>query len=284
MKFRTLLPILPAVMLLTVLLGAGLFYGLAQSLGYLSVIGQRQLNLDAYLHLLRGEGAIGREFWVALGFSLWVSLSATLLSAVGALVIATWLSRRPLRLGIFALNWNLAFPHLVWAVGLLLALSQSGLLSRWAATLGLISEPSQFPILVRDRYGLGIILHYASKEIPFLTLLLLAVLRTQPEGYLTVAKNLGASSWQRFRWVTLPLLRPALTSGALLVFAYTFGAYEAPALLGVRYPRMLPVLALDAFLNSDLRVRPEGMAISLIITALALGTAILARRRGEVNP
>ena len=168
------------------------------------------------------------------------------------------------------MNWNLAFPHLVWAVALLLFLSQSGLLARWAATLGLIQNPADFPVLVRDRYGIGIILHYVSKEIPFLALIVLAVLRAQPAGYDLVAENLGASRWQRLRYVTLPLVAPALISGALLVFAFIFSSYEVPALLGVSYPRMLPVLALRFFNDPDLRSRADGMAISLIITVIVL--------------
>lgn len=275
------LQLAPALAVTLILLGVSLAYGVAQSLGYLTVIGQREISLAAYVNLLRGEGSAGREFWAALGFSLWVSLTATVLSAGGALLVAAWLNRRATRLSLFALHWNLAFPHLVWAVGLLLVLGQSGLLARWATALGWISEPAHFPILVRDRYGLGIILHYVSKELPFLALIVLAVLRTQAEGYLQVAANLGADGWQRFRFVTWPLVRPALMGGALLVFAYIFGAYEAPALLGVRYPRVLPVLALDSFINPDLRARAEGMAISLVIAATTLLVAVLAQRNGR---
>ena len=64
-----------------------------------------------------------------------------------------------------------------------------------------------------------IILHYVSKELPFLVLLVLAVLRTQGAQYDLVAENLGASPWQRLRYVTLPLVLPALSAGAALVFA-----------------------------------------------------------------
>jgi putative spermidine/putrescine transport system permease protein len=133
--------------------------------------------------------------------------------------------------------------------------------------------------MVRDRFGIGIIISYTLKEIPFLTLLILAVLRTQVEGYQTVAENLGANRWQRFRWVTLPLVRPAMVAGGLLVFAYIFGAYEVPALLGVRYPRALPVLALDSFVNPDLHARAEGMAISIMIALIVLITTMIARGR-----
>ncbi len=132
-----------------------------------------------------------------------------------------------------------------------------------------------------DRYGIGIILHYVTKEIPFLALIVLAVLRSQPVGYDIVAENLGAGRWQRLRYVTLPLIAPALISGSLLVFAFIFSTYQVPALLGVGYPRMLPVLALRFFTDPDLRSRADGMAISLIITFVVLVIAVISLRWGE---
>jgi len=283
LKPSTTLRLAPTLILLTLLLGASLLYGLMQSLGYLTVIGEKELSLTAYKNLLTSQGTAGREFWVSLGFSLWVSIASTVLSAIGALFLATLLNRRPSNFDTFALNWNLAFPHLVWGVFMLLLLLQSGLLARWAGALGIIQTPADFPVLVRDRYGIGIILTYLGKEIPFLTLLILALLRTQSDGYLLVAQNLGANAWQRFRFVTLPLVRPALVSGSLLVFAYIFGAYEVPALLGVRYPRTLPVLALESFTNPDLRARAEGMAISLIIAIIVLTITGFARAKEELQ-
>lgn len=282
--FSPWLSLAPALIIVMVLLGASLAYGVAQSLGWMSVIGQDTLSLDAYQNLLSGQGLAGREFWGSLAFSLWIGLASTLVSSAAALLIAVWLSEGHSGAGnidTLALNWNLAFPHLVWAMALLLLLSQSGLLARWAATLGLIQIPADFPVLVRDRYGIGVILHYISKEIPFLVLILLAVLQTQPAGYDLVAENLGASRWQRLRYVTIPQVTPALLSGALLVFAFVFSSYEVPALLGVGYPRMLPVLALRFFNDPDLRSRADGMAISLIITLLVLIVAAISLKKGE---
>jgi putative spermidine/putrescine transport system permease protein len=283
-RFGIWLALAPALSVIGLLMGVSLVYGVAQSLGALAIIGTSQLSLDAYRELLSGVGPAGREFWPALGFSLWVSLASTGLAALGALLIAAALNqrRRPATgPTLLMLNLNLAFPHLVWAVALSLLLAQSGLLARIAFALGLIEAPAQFPVLVRDRYGLGIILHYVSKEIPFLLLIVLAVLRTQGAQYDLVAENLGATAWQRLRYVTLPLVLPALTAGSALVFAFVFGAYEVPALLGVRYPRMLTVLALEFFTNPDLNRRAEGMAISLIIslvTLVVVGLASVKRR------
>lgn len=273
------LALAPALAVVGLLVGASLWYGIAQSLGLLAIIGTSRVSLDAYRDLLSGAGPAGREFWPALGFSLWVSLASTGLAALGALLAAAALGsrRRPADGStLLILNLNLAFPHLVWAVALSLLLAQSGLLARLAAALGLIDAPARFPILVRDRYGLGIILHYVSKEIPFLVLIVLAVLRTRGAQYDLVAENLGAGSWQRLRYVTLPLVLPALTAGAALAFAFSFGAYEVPALLGVRYPRTLAVLALEFFVNPDLNRRAAGMAISLIISLVTLAVVGLA--------
>ena len=271
------LSLAPALTVVIVLLGASLLYALAESMGLITVIGQQEVSLNAYRETL----STNSEFWVSLGFSLWVSLASTLLSAAFALALAVWLSERRESTDTLALNWNLAFPHLVWSVALLLLLSQSGVLARWAATLGLISTPADFPVLVRDRFGLGIILSYLGKEIPFLTLTLLAVLRSQATGYEVVAENLGANRWQRLRYVTIPQVLPALLAGSLLVFGFIFSSYEVPALLGIGYPRALPVLALRFFLASDLRARSQGMALSLIITLIVLVVAMVSLKWGD---
>jgi putative spermidine/putrescine transport system permease protein len=277
---RVWLTLTPALLVVGLLFGASILYGVGQSLGYLPFIGATALSLDAYRQVLAPETPVGRELWSALGFSLWVSGASTLLSAAGALLLAAGLHGRGRAGGagdLLALNASLAIPHLVWAITLLLVLAQSGLLARAAAAAGLITAPAQFPVLVRDRYGLGIILHYLGKEIPFLLLIALAILTTQGSAYTAVAATLGASPWERLRRVTLPLVLPGLAAGSLLVFAYIFSAYEVPALLGVRFPRVLAVLALDLFANPDLNRRAEGMAICMIMALSVIGVAGLAR-------
>jgi putative spermidine/putrescine transport system permease protein len=78
--------------------------------------------------------------------------------------------------------------------------------------------------------------------------------------------------------VTIPQVLPALLAGDLLVFGFIFSSYEVPALLGVGYPRALPVLALRFFLDPDLRARSEGMVISLIITLIVMLVAVVSLR------
>jgi putative spermidine/putrescine transport system permease protein len=271
----------PAILVISLLFGASILFGLAQSFGLMTGTEQETISFEAYRNVFSGQGPAGREFWSSLGFSLWVATASTLLSAIGALTIAIWLSNnkgKSQQTDTLALNWNLAFPHLVWAIALLLFFSQSGLLARFTASLGLIQTPADFPILVKDRSGIGIILDYVTKEIPFLTLIVLAVLRSQAENLDIVAENLGASRWQRLWYITIPQVLPSLMAGSLIIFGFVFSAYEVPAILGVRYPRMLPVLALDFFLNPDLNSRAEGMVISFVITLIVMIVAIISLR------
>ena len=277
----------PTMIVIGVLFGGSLAYGLLQSLGWQPLIGRRELTLSAYANVV-ASARYGEQFWSGLLLSLWVSLASTLLSAVGA-VAAALLLRRSFwgkRLAVFLFQFNLPIPHVVAAIGMLFLLSQSGLLSRLGAQAGLFNAPSDFPVLVRDRYGVGIILSYVWKEVPFVGVIMLAVLQSLGRDYEDSARNLGANRWQRFRYVTLPLIAPALLSTSILVFAFTFGAFEVPGILGVRFPRTLPVLSLRFFLDADLNARAEAMALSMIVTAIIMVSAasyMWLSRRGALR-
>lgn len=275
---------LPAAVALTLLVAAGLGYAVAQSLGFLPLAGDVDPGLDAYRTLLSG-GPDG-DLLGSAAFTLWVSAASTLLAALLALAAVVWMDRpaaRGRRLGTGLLHLNLAIPHVVWALGLLLLLSQSGLVARAAAAAGLVEMPADVPVLVRDRYGIGIVIHYATKEAPFLALVAIALARSQPPQLRAVAEVLGATGLRRLRLVTLPAVLPGLAAASALVFAFVFGAYEAPVVLGVTEPRLLPVASLELFADPDLTTRPVAMALGIAMTVLTLlaigGAAALARRR-----
>ncbi len=226
------------------------------------------------------------DLWASAGFTLWVSAASTLLAAVLALAALVWLDRPAARrrgLASGLLHLNLAVPHVVWAVALLLLLSQAGLLARAAEAMGLIDVPADFPVLVRDRFGLGIIVHFATKEAPFLALVAIAIARTQPRELRSIAEVLGATGLRRLRLVTLPAVLPGLAAASALVFAFVFGAYEAPVVLGVQSPRTLSVASLDLFNDADLTQRPQAMALGVLMAAgtllIVAALAVLGRRR-----
>jgi putative spermidine/putrescine transport system permease protein len=147
-------------------------------------------------------------------------------------------------------------------------LSQSGLLARVAALLGLIEDTSAFPVLVFDTWGVGIIAEYVWKETPFIGVILLSMLQSIGGEYEQLAQSLGAGRWQRFRYVLLPLLLPGILSSSVLVFAFVFGTFEIPFFLGVAFPQALPVLAYRSYADVDLNARPQAMAMAVLIAAL----------------
>jgi putative spermidine/putrescine transport system permease protein len=266
--FRSLTP--PLLIIGTLFFG-GILYGFLQSLGYQPAIGKFDLNFDAYYNVMFSE-RYAKLFWSGLALNLWVSFVSTFLAAVlalwGALSIRKTFFAKKICNFIFSLN--LPMPHLVVAVGMIFVFSQSGLLARFFTQIGFIASPSEFPILVKDKYGFGIILAYIWKEAAFFFIILMSVLQSLGENFEELAQSLGANKWQRFRYVILPLVMPNLFSASIIVFAFSFGAYEVPAILGVNYPQMLPVMALDFFLNPDLNARSEGMALSMIIAIIVM--------------
>jgi putative spermidine/putrescine transport system permease protein len=142
---------------------------------------------------------------------------------------------------------------------------------------------------VNDRWGFGIMAAYIWKEVPFITLMILSVLRGAGVDLLEVGRTLKASRWQRFRHITLPIIFPSLGAACLIVFAYTFGAFEIPFLLGRTYPMMLPVWAYKNYSDVDLLARPEGIAAGLVIAGVVILSVVLsqaltriARQRGVV--
>ena len=157
---------------------------------------------------------------------------------------------------LFLFQLNLTVPHLVGAIGILYLLSQSGVFARLAFATGLIGQPSDFPALIFDPYAIGIIVQYVWKEVPFITMILLANLQSLGADYEAVARSHGASRFQALRFVILPMLRPALMRACVIVFVFAFGAYEIPLILGQNYPAALPVLAYRAFTDVDLASRP----------------------------
>jgi putative spermidine/putrescine transport system permease protein len=168
----------------------------------------------------------------------------------------------------FVYQFNLPIPHIVGGVAMLLLLSQSGLIARVGHALGLVEAPADFPALTNDRWGFAIIAEYVWKETVFIGVVVLAALAGGVAEFEDLARTLGASRWKRFWHVIVPLLTPAILSTSIIVFAFSFGAFEIPFLLGQPFPVALPVLAFRAYTDVDLNARPQAMAISVVIAAI----------------
>ncbi|MCF8466170.1 MAG: ABC transporter permease subunit [Sneathiella sp.] len=278
-RWKIFLLLSPALLVIGGLFLGGLILGLVGSFGYMPQIGLDDVNFDAYRTILTSK-----SFYLSFLLTFHIAFTSTVLASV--LAVGTALILRQSFAGRAVINFlfqiNLTVPHLVGAVGILYLFSQSGFFARLAYEFELIAKPSEFPAMIYDPLAIGIILQYVWKEVPFIGIILLANMQTMGLNYEAVARSLGANQWQSFRHVLLPMITPGLLAAAMIVFAFTFGAYEIPALLGQNYPAALPVLAYHAFTNVDLNTRPEALAMAMIISLLSVimifGYVRLARR------
>lgn len=279
-RTRITLLLLPALLVIGILFFGGLIIGVMRSFNYMPVIGLTTPNLDAYRAVFADP-----EFYWSFLLTFHIAFTSTVISAVIAIAAALLLRRTFFGRGLinFLFQLNLTVPHLVGAIGILYLFSQSGTFARLAAEMGLITKPADFPAMVFDPYAIGIILQYIWKEVPFIGVIVLANMQSIGQDYEAVGRSLGASRWQAFRHVLLPLIFPGVLSASVMVFAFTFGAYEIPAVLGANYPATLPVLAYRSYTDVDLAARPQAMAMAVVIailSAIMIAIYIRATRRG----
>ena len=276
---RITLLLTPALTVIAVFFVAGIGQAVAQSLGHQPFLPGSRLSLDAYRSIGQ-DPAVRASLLLSLRVALLSTAAAIVLGVAAALLLRSagrsrrWLSS--------VLQSNLAVPHVVAALCMLLLLAQGGLLSRLGHAFDWTDQPADFPALTGDGFGWGIIAAYVWKETPFLTMVTLSALSGGVEQLENAARMLGAGPVRRLVSVTLPLVAPPVAAGSVLVFAFAFGSYEVPYLLGRPYPATLPVVAYQYYRDTDLTLRPQAMAVAVLITALSVllvaGYLALVRR------
>lgn len=264
----------PGLLFVFIFAGYGLLMALIESLQYPD---QQGWTLE-YYGVLFAE----RIFWDSLWLSLRVTLLSTLLSLFIGLVLTGYLYHYFLKEKWKLMIWlPMLIPHFVAGYLVLFFFSQSGWLSALCFQLGLITDRQEFPIFVMDRQGIGMVLAYVWKEVPFVVLMLLPVYYQLDHRYKDVVHTLGGGRWQAFRTAEWPWLCVVVIETGMIIFAFVFAAFELPYLLGVTYPKMLPLLAFDWFSAGDWSMRPLAMAVMMVTTTCILLFAFLSFRYSQ---
>ncbi|HZK54990.1 MAG TPA: ABC transporter permease subunit [Desulfosporosinus sp.] len=265
-KLKPYVMILPVVLLMGVFIYS-LLNTLIQSFGILPAAGLNKWTLSYYQAVL-SRGDLFPSLQLSLYYSLVSSILAVILGVLmSALAVSSGFTRKKL-FQIFKVP--IIVPHLVAALLILNLFSQSGIISRVLYQLNWVQSPQQFPSVLFDSHALGIILAYLWKEVPFVILMVVTIMEKIDGSIGEAAVNLGASKFKTFYSITLPLCLPTIYTSFLLVFAYSFGAFEIPFLLGMTSPKALPVLAYVEFTYPDLSHRPYAMALNGIMVVLSV--------------
>ncbi|GAA5045861.1 sugar ABC transporter permease [Nocardia callitridis] len=207
-------------------------------------------------------GNLGSQFWLAIGVTLFFTVIAVTLEAVLGLGMAmvmgkTFRGRALLRAAVL-IPW--AIPTAVTARLWEFMFQYDGVVNRILGTHILwTTDPwaARFAVIVADVW----------KTTPFMALLLLAGLQVIPADVYEAARVDGASPWQRFTRITLPLLKPALLVAVLFRTMDALRMYDLPAIMTLGNPstRTLSMLVVD-----QVRQGPNSAAALSTITFLLI--------------
>ena len=212
---------------------------------------------------------LDREFYLLLLNSVYYALGTCSLTFLIGTFLA-WVSERtntPLK-KLFVVMSLIPFiiPGILSTISWILLLSPKiGLINiAIKETLGLEAAPFNIYTMW------GMIWAEAIHLYPLVFLLMSAAFRNMDTSLEEAALTAGSSTWQTFRKVTLPLMRPAMFSVLLVNFVRGIEAFEVPALIGV--PAKVSVFTTKIFLAIHQFPSDFGLAGAYAVTLLAIST------------
>ncbi|WP_273852175.1 ABC transporter permease subunit [Guptibacillus spartinae] len=266
-KKRVITHLLPALAVTMLLVGYGLWSAIAQSFQTI----EGEWTFASYVQLFNSH-----TFFHSLKLTFRVAILSTLLALMIGLIMTRMLYQFFKNSSSKILVWiPILIPHFVAGYLVYLFFSQSGLFSSLFYQLGLLDQRSDFPILVQEEFGIGMILTYVWKEVPFVILMLLPVYYEIDHRYGEVVRTLGGNKWDAFKTVEFPWLLPVIVETSVILVAFIASAFEIPYLLGVTRPEMLPVRAYEWFYDGDWSKRPLAFSAMILPGVLALLLAML---------
>jgi len=165
---------------------------------------------------------------------------------------------------------GVVLPYLYMLFIVVLLYSKTGIYSRILYSLGMIDHLEQFPTLLYEPLGIGIILVFVLKGVPFVSLFVLNVMNNVSDSYENVAKTLGAKPLKTLTKVYIPLCKDAIIWSFMVLLAYDLGSFEVPYLLASLTPNSLSVRLFSSYLNPNILKIPEAMAMAVILFILGI--------------
>ncbi|MBV9264585.1 MAG: ABC transporter permease [Acidobacteriaceae bacterium] len=208
--------------------------------------------------------------------SIWVSALSTAICALLGFPLALYIARagsnRTLLLNLVMLPFWTSFLIRIYAWMFLLR--DTGLINSFLLAVHVIRQP--LPLLFNTG---AVILGLVYGYLPFMVLPLYATVEKLDPSLLDAAADLGASPAITVWKVIVPLSKPGILAGSLLVFIPCLGAYLTADLMGGGKSVMIGNVVQNQFTTS--RDWPFGAAISLLLMAVALLVTRVIGRKGE---
>ncbi len=212
----------------------------------------------------------------ALGLSLFTASVATVFCLLIGVPLAwwlDWLGRMPRTLSYRVIRSlvlvPLVLPPVVGGVALLMLLGRRGVLGGPVYDLTGLSIPFSTT---------AVVIAQSFVALPFLVLAVEGALRSMDRSLDEVALDLGATPTQAFLLVVLPIVRPAVISGAVLCFARALGEFGATITLAGNLPGVTRTMPTATYI--EMQSDPEAaITLSLILLVVAIVILIALRDR-----
>ncbi len=174
---------------------------------------------------------------------------------------------------LFAVAAPLLISMVVRVYGWTILLGPGGLLDHVFEAFGVLDPP-------RLMYNMtGVIIGMVHVFLPFMVLTLVSSLVRIDLRLYESAAILGAGWWRTHRTVTVPLIRPGIVAGSVLVFALTQGAFVTPLVLGGTAVKVTATLVYtDIFVLFDW---PRATAMATVLLVAVLGIVVVQSRVGR---
>jgi len=214
------------------------------------------------------------EFYRSILFqTLRIALITTICCALMGYPAAYYIARSKGNKAILLLLLMLPFwiSYIIRTMSWINILGVSGALNTSLLAIGLIDEPIQ--MLYNE---VTVILGLVHFLLPFMVLNIYVSLEDIDQNLEDAACSLGASRWQTFLQVTLPLSLPGLAAGGLLCFVLGAGTYITPVILGGPRDAMFANLVFEAIITQ--LDWPLGSVLSLVLI-LVLGSIVMIYNR-----
>lgn len=208
-------------------------------------------------------------YWISYFRSIKIALISTALCLLLGYPMAYGIARakkpwRNILLLLIILPFWTSFLLRIYAW--MVMLGKHGLINNLLIGSGLIEQPLQFMYTNAAVY-IGIVYTY----VPFMILPLYATLEKMDLDLNDAAEDLGARPWRAFLDITLPLSKPGIIAGSLLVFIPALGEFVIPTLLGGLDSLMIGRTLYDEFfVNRDWPLASAVATVLLLILILPI--------------
>jgi putative spermidine/putrescine transport system permease protein len=237
-----------------------------------TIIGVK-LTLQNYIRLLTDS-----FYLQAFGRTMWIAAISTLLSILLGYPAAYHVFRLRSQKQRAVLTLVLLVPVMlslvVTAFAWMLLLGPNGFVNRILMGFHLASEPLR---LLNTEIGVIIVLVYSFS--PYMVLSINAALENIDPSLTRAARILGATSWQAFWKITLPLSVPGILSGALMVFSLSAAAFVTPYVIGGNRVKVIPLLIYNFAVT--LFDWPDAAALCVLLVVLMIIVTFFISRSVE---